>query len=231
LKLEKVLSQNRGFIAGVIAILFIRAFFYSHNIVPSGSMMPLTMPGDVLTTNKLAYHLKIPYTNKVIARWNEPDVGEVITFYENHSDLYMIKRVIAKEGDVVKYENRNFYVNGVVLPRVKRESEGFDVERMVKQSNTVSDYYFFDETVNGVTYATSYSLFNENVKKDFLEYLFTNFTYTVPKDSFFVVGDNRNQSLDSRYFAAIHRDQVVGRAHLVLFNYKLNNNRFFYNVN
>lgn len=231
MNLTKIIKNNKGFILGIILILFVRSFLYSHNIIPSGSMMPVTMPGDFMTTNKLAYQLKLPFTDKVLYRWNEPEIGEVITFNENNSGMYMIKRVIAKEGDIVTYKNREIYVNNKKITRNRLDNHNLNQDKMVKSSNSISNYEFFEETVNGKSYIVSYGIFDSTVKKDYIEYLNSSFTYTVPKDSLFVLGDNRNQSVDSRYFAAIHKDQVVGRAHLVLFNYKFNNTRSFYSIN
>lgn len=135
------ISNNKGFYIFILGIMFFRSFVYSYNLIPSGSMMPTLMPGDQVLVDKTAYNVKLPLFNKTIININEPEVGDIITFYQekDNKDIYMVKRVIAKGGDEIYFKNNIAYVNGNTLKYSPNDSVN-EYEKL-----HVS-YYDFSET-------------------------------------------------------------------------------------
>ncbi len=213
----------------IAVILFFKTFVYTHNIIPSGSMMPITMPADIVTVNKLAYHVKVPFTDKIIYSLNTPEIGDVVTFDEPNLGKYMIKRVIAKEGDVVVYKNREIFINGEKINKKPLNVKDEVLSNMLKNTKS-KDYDFFIETNNNKEYIVAYAKLDKNSSKEILEYLDRSFKYTVPAGQYFVMGDNRNESVDSRYFGAVNIGTITGKAHMVLFNYKRHNVESLYDL-
>jgi signal peptidase I len=170
------------------------------NDVPTGSMEPTILPGDRIFVNKLAYGLRIPFTTISIANWSEPRRGDVLVCFSPKDGTRLVKRCVGVPGDVVELRDNRLVVNGAPVPYRPPASRDLDPIAAEERVN----HHFSHEvlageghaimTTPGVASPRSYG------------------PVTVPEDSYFVLGDNRDSSADSRYFGVVPRRLVVGRA-------------------
>ena len=181
-------------IAALIAF-FVRSFVVQAFKIPSSSMEPTLLIGDHLLVNRLSYVVKVPFTDIVLLHIKGPSRGDVVVFrYPEDRTKDFIKRVIAKEGDVVEIKDKVVYVNG----------QRADYPQAVFAESTIIPGYFSP--------------------RDNLAPL------TVPKDSYFVMGDNRDRSLDSRFWGFVKYDDFVGRALIIYFSWNGNSPDLFHYI-
>lgn len=197
------LKDNRSFIAFLLCFGFLRLAIADYNPVPSGSMRPTILEGDVVLVDRLAYDFKLPLTDIALLRLGEPNRGDVVTFTSPKDGVRLIKRLIALPGDVVELRAEVLYINGVAA----HYSQITDtVEKL--------DDYRSTTAIRAVE--------NTNGSQRFVQFLpeigaIRNFAkVTVPPDAYFFLGDNRDNSRDSRYIGSVPRQLLIGRAHHVL---------------
>jgi signal peptidase I len=171
------------------------------NDVPTQSMEPTILVGDRIAVNKLAYGLKVPFTTWHLARWDEPATGEVIVFFAPLNGQRMVKRVIGVPGDRISMRNNQLHVNGVPVGIDPLDSG----RRSVYPLTDPPPYAFARETIAGVEHDVMALPARRGARRDFPP-------LTVPAGHYFVMGDNRDNSGDSRWFGFVPRDRVVGRA-------------------
>ena len=170
-------------IAALIALV-VRSFVVQAFKIPSSSMEPTLLIGDHLLVNRLSYVVKVPFTDIVLLHLGKPDRGDVVVFrYPEDRTKDFIKRVIAKEGDVVEIKDKVVYVNGKIA----------DYPQAVFAEPTMIPGFI--------------------ARRDNIPPL------TVPQDSYFVMGDNRDRSLDSRFWGFVRYDDFVGRALIIYFSW------------
>ncbi len=173
-------------IAALIAFL-VRSFVVQAFKIPSSSMEPTLLVGDHLLVNRLSYVIKVPFTDMVLLHIKGPNRGDVVVFrYPEDRTKDFIKRVIAKEGDVVEIKDKIVFVNG----------QRVDYPQAVFAESAIIPGYFSPRDNLG--------------------------PITVPKDSYFVMGDNRDRSLDSRFWGFVKYDDFVGRALIIYFSWNGN---------
>ena len=205
----------------VIAVVFVlRSFLFEPFKIPSGSMIPTLMIGDLILVNKFHYGVRLPVINTKILANNEPQRGDVMVFrYPPQPSLDYIKRVVGVPGDEVAYLNKTLTVNGQPVPKVA-QPDFFDPDtlRYGKQ---------FQEQQSGKTYYT----LNDNDRpafvpgatdfpfKDQCRYSVEGVVCKVPAGHYFTMGDNRDNSLDSRYWGFVPEANIVGRAFFVWMNF------------
>lgn len=194
---EPVIVEYARFLFPVfLIVLVLRGFIAEPFRIPSGSMLPTLKVGDFILVNKFSYGLRLPVLNKKFVSISEPQRGDVIVFrYPENPSVDYIKRVIGVPGDEVAYYNKVLYING---KPAKQQPDG---EVMV-------DFY-------------TYKQFNEEYK-DTRHKIFVNpmmpaadFVITVPEKKYFVMGDNRDNSRDSRVWGYVPEENLVGKAFLV----------------
>jgi signal peptidase I len=201
---KKCVSLLRGWGFSLIAAILIATSFKSAvadwNDVPTGSMEPTILIGDRIFVNKLAYDLKIPYTTRHIARWDDPDRGDIVVFYSPRDGQRLVKRVIGLPGDTVALDRNRLYVNGIAMQY--QHLENAIADQMTPKAR--KGYIFFLENLESAPHPVMISLSPT---------MFSSFNpMTVPEGSYFVMGDNRDNSADSRYFGFVDRSRIVGRA-------------------
>jgi len=181
------------------------------NHVPTGSMKPTILEGDRVFVNKLAYDLKVPLTTWHIAQWGDPERGDIVVCFSPADGKRLIKRVVATPGDTIAMKNSQLVVNGrsaeyttlhqsVVdnIPREQQQSHAFAEEHVGEHSHAV----MFTPTRRSPRY--------------FSEIL-------VPEGQYVVMGDNRDNSFDSRFFGFVDRKQILGRAPAVVVSFNRDN--------
>lgn len=190
----------------VIAILTgaFRSAIADWYIVPTGSMKPTIMEGDRVFVNKLAYDLRVPFTKVQISHLSDPNRGDVAVLYSPYDGKRLVKRVIGIPGDVIEMRNSKLYVNGKLA-----EYEPLDPQVVQEiPEDTRPEYTFFSEHFGQVTHPVMITPLRSAIR-DFVP-------LTVPAGNYFVMGDNRDDSFDSRMFGFVSRDRVVGRATAVV---------------
>lgn len=216
---KKFWSEGAGsFVVAIGIALFIRWALLEAYVIPSGSMLPTLLVNDHIFVNKLVYGLRVPFTSKWMVKFSDPKRGEVIVFkFPEDPSLFYIKRVIGVPGDRVFYENGNLYVNDELVEKKPPTTKKSDFDWLRDEdfpgdgAGAKSRYVHWQETYGGHTYST---LLRDGERFD-LSYG----PYTVPEDSFFVMGDNRDNSKDSRLWLPekrfVPRELLVGKAGFV----------------
>ncbi len=212
----------RGFILFFFLVFVpIRSSLADWSWVPSGSMNPTIMEGDMVYVNKLAYDLRIPLTLKRISSWGDPEPGDIVVCFSPEDGKRLVKRVIACSGDKVEIMNNRIFVNGV-----ERELELKDITAIDDLDSRYSqNSELYEEYLSDVPHLVM-QIPQLNSVKDFDE-------VTVPQGEYFVMGDNRDNSKDSRYFGFVERKQIIGKVTMVIFSlnkldiYQPRTSRFF----
>ena len=204
----------------VIAIVFLlRSFLFEPFRIPSGSMLPTLHVGDFILVNKYDYGLRLPVANTKVLEIGAPKRGDVIVFrYPVDTSIDYIKRVVGVPGDTVEYRNKVLYVNGVEQ-KLAAPRDFIDENTMV----TLTEY---DETLGDVTHLVAFdhrrpSWVPEGAiskKEPTCTYNDAGFICKVPEGHYFAMGDNRDNSEDSRYWGFVPDENLVGRAVLIWAN-------------
>ena len=217
LRLKQWWDYWRTLVLLLVAMLLFRSAIADWNQVPTPSMLPTILPGDRVVVTKLAYHLRLPFTNIHLLRWGHPKRGEIVTFESPADGKLLIKRVIGEPGDTVIMRANQLFINN--KPAVYR----YLPEEITSQlsGREQRDYRFFSEQLNSdATSSTEHHAVSHavmllpslpNEKNSFGP-------ITVPKDHYLMLGDNRDNSSDSRRIGFISRDLISGRAHTVAFS-------------
>ncbi|HEY2560204.1 MAG TPA: signal peptidase I [Caldimonas sp.] len=197
------LKQNRGFLLFLIGFAFFRSAMADWNPIPSGSMRPTLLEGDVVLVNRLAYDFKVPLTDISLVELGDPKRGDVVTFTSPSDGMRLIKRLVAVPGDVVEMRDERLIINGVAA-----EYAGFRAVEERGESGARQLALRGTERSAGSERAVQY-LPGALAMRSFG-------AVVVPKDSYFFLGDNRDNSADSRYIGVVPRQRLIGRAHHVL---------------
>ena len=201
--MRKWIKDNRGFIIFMLCFGLFRTAVADWNPIPSGSMRPNLLEGDVVLVNRLAYDLKLPLTDTVLARLGEPRRSEVVTFSSPLDGTRLIKRLIAVPGDVVEMRNEVLLINGQVADydepqAVLEPTDAGGSIPALRLTEKLGDTQRRVQWRQGVNARSSFG------------------PLTVPADSYLMLGDNRDNSADSRYIGLVPRHLLIGHAHRVL---------------
>ena len=199
---DPLVVEYAKFLFPVVAIVFVlRGFIAEPFRIPSGSMLPTLEVGDFILVNKFSYGLRVPVLNYKLIEIDDPKRGDVVVFrYPEDPSIDYIKRVIGLPGDKIAYYNKTLYVNGDPQTQVPKGS--YEVQHYGRFAR-------LQENLN-------------NIEHDILinQYIATaDATYEVPAGHYFVMGDNRDNSRDSRYWGFVPNKNLVGRAFLVWMNW------------
>jgi signal peptidase I len=223
---ERILAQpwwldwTAGLFPVIIAVFVLRSFFFEPFKIPSGSMIPTLHIGDLILVNKFHYGVRLPVINTKLTEGTAPQRGDVMVFrYPPKPSLDYIKRVVGVPGDEVAYLNKRLMINGAVI-ETKAMPEFFDddVMRYFKQYQEV-----LDTKTHGILNDDSRPAFVPGVDdfafKDNCRYSVEGVVCQVPEGHYFMMGDNRDNSLDSRYWGFVPDKNIVGKAFFVWMNF------------
>ena len=200
-------KEIRPLLLLALVLFSIRSSLADWNDVPTGSMKPTILEGDRIFVNKLAYDLKFPFTTWHLAQWGNPTRGDIVVFYSPHDGKRLVKRVIGLPGDTLELRNNVLLINGTPV-EYKPLSEQF------LQDTTPADRA-------GRVYATEQlpELSHAVAAYPAVRALRNFGPSRVPENHFFMMGDNRDDSFDSRYYGPVDRQQIVGRATAIVLSF------------
>lgn len=188
----------------IVAIMVpIRASIADWCDVPTGSMEPTILPGDRIGVNKLAYGLRVPLTELWLAHWDTPAPGEVVVLHSPKDGTRLVKRLVAVPGDTIELRNQRLYINGVVSTYSNLPTTWLDHAAPDHASRWTGAAFAFEQLA-GHSHAVM-ARTPQGVARTFGP-------VTIPADQFFVMGDNRDLSGDSRIFGLVPRASIVGRS-------------------
>lgn len=193
----------------ILIIFILRAFFCEMYLIPSGSMQPTVYPGDLVLVNKFAYGIKAPATNTTLIEWGHPEYGDPVVFLDPSQPTVrkMIKRLIARGGDHVKVQGDVVWLNGQQIPRTFLYQS---YEYLTPKSPRV-ETRFYEQQVGQRQFVIESipALKRSNLDVEL----------TVPQGYYFVLGDNRDNSIDSRYWGLVPERFLCGKAQYVLLSF------------
>jgi signal peptidase I len=192
-----------------LVVIPLRSAIADSNWVPSGSMKPTLLEGELIYVNKLAYDLRVPLTFKRVARWDNPRAGDIVVFFSPEDGKRLVKRVVATPGDTIELRDEVLIVNGRPLK--------YDV---IDSAPVREEVYEDSKPILAIEHGPKdphrmMVLPSRSAMRSFAP-------ITVPDGKYFMMGDSRDNSYDSRYFGVVDREQIVGRAQRVLVSFDIN---------
>jgi signal peptidase I len=198
---KKALYEIRVFLLMLLVISSLRSALADWNDVPTGSMKPTIEEGDRVVVNKLAYDLKLPFTMVEVAKWSDPKRGDIVVLFSPVDGVRLVKRVIALPRDTIEMRENQLFVNG-------KSAEWKPLG--TREDDEQGSSFIVAETLGGKTHDV---MFTPQIPAT------RNFgPITVPPGRYFVMGDNRDNSNDSRFIGMIERRRIVGKALAVAFS-------------
>lgn len=188
-KVVHIIRTNKTFFLFIFLLAFSRTAFADWSKVPSGSMEPTIYPGDYVLVDKMAYGASVPFMNVKLWNSGSPERGDIITFVPPHTTDLFVKRVVGLPGDSVVIEDTNVVINNVQIQHQHISTNS---------SNTI-----FSESLDTITHDIQFRLDRPSS--------FHTLNIVVPKGKYFVMGDHRNDSVDSRYWGFVDEEKIMGK--------------------
>jgi signal peptidase I len=202
-----IVEYSRSLFPVLLIVLLFRSFLFEPFKIPSGSMIPTLLIGDFIVVNKFSYGVRLPVLNKKILGIGEPQRGDVVVFrYPLDTSVNFIKRAVGLPGDTITYRNKQLFVNG---ERVKETPVGRYKSGDVKCTTPASDAVLLNEQLGEADHEI---LVHNN-------YGGRNGQWVVPEGHYFMMGDNRDRSNDSRAWGFVPEENLLGRAVGIWFNF------------
>ncbi len=197
------LKNSAAYFPVLFFVLLIRTFVFQPFHVISGSLEPSILIGDVLAVNQSAYGLFLPILHTKILNTGKPARGDIVLFYypDDPSQVY-VKRIIGLPGDHIQYQNKQLIINNKLIPHTL---SGYGLDEEPQQAPMLVEQY--EENLMGIRHSIYI-----NPRID----LYDNIDITVPKDEYFMMGDNRDDSDGSRRWGSVPQHNLIGRAYRVL---------------
>jgi len=194
-RLPWYVDLSRSFFPIIVAVLALRSFVVEPFRIPSGSMEPTLYPGDFILVNKFDFGVRLPVVNAKILDTGSPQRGDIAVFrYPEDPSVAFIKRIVGLPGDRLEYRDKQLYVNGVPAPtRKEGVSNGYEVRL---------------EQLGETNHAIQFRQGQRNMPWE----------YVVPEGHYFVMGDNRDNSRDSRFWGPLPEENLIGKAFLIWMN-------------
>ncbi|MBC7514650.1 MAG: signal peptidase I [Herminiimonas sp.] len=213
------IEYSGSFFPVLALVFFLRSFLYEPFKIPSSSMVPTLTVGDLILVNKFTYGIRLPILNRKVIEIGTPQRGDVMVFkYPKDMSLDYIKRVVGVPGDKIVYKNKRLSVNGQALP-YQPLPDYLDDERLTYSKQYLENLTGREHKIlndeNAPSYVQNPDAFPQH---ELCTYNAEGFACTVPAGQYFMMGDNRDNSLDSRYWGFVPDKNIVGRAFFVWMN-------------
>ena len=205
LKEPVLVEYSRSLFPVILAVLVLRSFIIEPFRIPSGSMMPTLLAGDFILVNKFAYGVRLPVVDTKIIPVGKPERGDVLVFrYPKNPSIDYIKRVIGLPGDKVSYYNKQLFINGEPATQT-----GLGTYDGVGAGVSMAGAQIRSENLTGVKHNILIDAQKGTLEGEF----------QVPEGRYFVMGDNRDNSNDSRYWGVVPEENLVGKAFMIWMNW------------
>ena len=205
-----IVEYAKAFFPVILIVFLLRSFVVEPFRIPSGSMLPSLLIGDFILVNKYAYGIRLPVINVNLIDTGKPRRGDIAVFrFPGDPSINYIKRVIGVPGDVVVYKDKKLTINGE--PAEQSNARNYAPDHRDNYGVAMTR---LTENLTGVTHDILLTERPEHSQAEFI----------VPPDSYFVMGDNRDQSNDSRYWSYVPDENLVGKAFLVWFSWDASRN-------
>ncbi len=191
------IEYSKSFFPVLFIVLVLRSFLVEPFQIPSSSMVPTLQIGDYILVNKYTYGIRLPVVRTRILSLNEPQRGDVMVFFPPHDERYFIKRVIGLPGDKISYHNKVLSINGEVA----------DQKFLAELPAYQPDHQLLEENLTGVSHVIKHRLAYSQS-----QHLARDFSVTVKPGHYFMMGDNRDNSSDSRVWGQVPEENIVGKA-------------------
>ena len=213
------IEYSGSFFPVIALVFFLRSFLYEPFKIPSSSMVPTLVIGDLILVNKFTYGVRLPIINKKIIEMNDPQRGDVMVFkYPKDPSLDYIKRVVGVPGDKITYKNKRLTINGKEVS-YEPLSDYLDEEHLSYSKQYVERLGDVPHRILNDEKAPAYVQNPDPFPmRELCSYNVEGFTCTVPSGHYFMMGDNRDNSLDSRYWGFVPDENIVGKAFFVWMN-------------
>lgn len=193
-----LVEYARAFFPVLVLVLLLRSFLFEPFQIPTGSMIPTLEIGDFILVNKYAYGLRLPVVGTKIMEVDEPERGEVMVFVHPFEGQYYIKRIIGLPGDTVRYENGDLYINRALVSREP------GAETTINSAFGPVPGTLYSEVIGGFEHTIQMKVQPSRSQARSM--------WVVPPGSYFMMGDNRDNSSDSRVWGMVPEENIVGRA-------------------
>jgi signal peptidase I len=187
-------EYSKSFFPVLFVVLILRSFLFEPFQIPSGSMIPTLRIGDFILVNKFTYGIRLPVVRTKIIDINDPKRGDVMVFFPPHVPIYYIKRVVGLPGDEIRYINNVLYVNGEKMPQ----------QLLASLPPNQPQFQIMKESLAGVEHEMRKNVIPGRLSRQG--------TWVVPEGHYFMMGDNRDNSSDSREWGPVPEENIVGKA-------------------
>lgn len=204
-------QKFRNFAAFAIVLMAVRSAVADWNDVPTGSMKPTILEGDRIFVNKLAYDLKVPFTTTHLLTWGGPKRGDIVVFFSPVDGTRLVKRCIGLPGDTIELRSNQLIVND--LPATYAPAPAAVANELTKTERP--QFMLAEEQYAAGPQHAVMSMPGYRAKRNFGP-------VTLGPTQYFMMGDNRDNSFDSRYFGTVERSQIVGHAVAVAISLDIN---------
>ncbi|MBC3880438.1 signal peptidase I [Undibacterium sp. LX40W] len=213
LHIRQLVRENKGFLILVFGMIFMRSALADWYVVPSSSMYPHLLEGDRVIANRIAYDIRVPFTDIVIKQVGNPQRGDIVTFFSPEDGTRLVKRVIGLPGDTIEMRDRKLIINGDEA----HYQEVPDVPRDYLTPKYELSQRVFTETLGDLHH-------NIIVMPEVYQSIQSFAPTTIPEGQYVMLGDNRDNSRDSRYFHFVKRELITGRVSRLMFSLDYENN-------
>jgi signal peptidase I len=206
----------KSFFPVILLVFMLRSFLVEPFKIPSGSMMPTLLAGDYILVNKFTYGLRVPILNNSFLEMNQPKRGDVFVFhYPPEPTIDYIKRVVGLPGDKIQYQDKHLIINGKALDvkfedNYEYEMQGANIISARRSKEQLGDVQH-DILIHDIP-----NQYNDDAPGAKLQ---AGETITVPAGNYFAMGDNRDNSADSRVWGFVPEHNLVGKAFFIWFNF------------
>ncbi|AOZ01714.1 signal peptidase I [Cupriavidus sp. USMAHM13] len=202
--LAKLWKENKGLAAFLFLMVLFRGAIADWNVVPSGSMLPTLRIGDRILVDKMAYDLRIPLTHQRLAYLSQPQRGDIVTIDSAAAHTLLVKRIVGVPGDTVAMRDNVLYING---ERASYQPLDATAANVAPDAGAA----YFTEAVGGMAHTVRLSPLAPSPRRSFGP-------VPVPAGQYLMLGDNRDNSADSRYYGFFPREEIMGRTRRVAFS-------------
>ena len=224
------LDWTAGLFPVIAAVFFLRSFLFEPFKIPSGSMIPTLHIGDLILVNKFHYGIRLPVLNHKVIDGHPVERGDVMVFrYPPKPSLDYIKRVVGVPGDKIAYINKVLTINGQLVSKLSvpeffdadtmRYSKQFEEAMPIGSTPAQMNNLRIHRLLNDDRVPNFVSGINDFAFKDNCSYTVEGVECTVPEGHYFMMGDNRDNSMDSRYWGFVPDKNIVGKAFFVWMNF------------